>query len=50
LTLFTFLRMCCLASYLYFETRNQNVHDYMTVNWINWPKTSNISAFKKRVK
>jgi divalent metal cation (Fe/Co/Zn/Cd) transporter len=36
LTLFTFLKLVILASYLYFETRNQEILDYMQVNWLGW--------------
>eukprot|EP00347_Sterkiella_histriomuscorum_P010012 403339025 len=50
LALFTFLRMCVLGAYLYLESRNHQIHDYMNVNWLNWPKTNQIIEYKKRVK
>ena len=37
LTLFTFLKMMILGAYLYFESKNHDITDYMQVNWLGWP-------------
>jgi hypothetical protein len=39
LTLFSFLKIVILGAYLYFESRHQDITDYMQVNWLGWPKS-----------
>ena len=39
LTLFSFLKLVILGAYLYFESRHQDIMDYMQVNWLGWPKS-----------
>ncbi len=50
LTLFTFLRMMILGGYLIIEARNQDISDYMHVNWLNWPSVTNKAAVKEKIK
>ena len=49
LTLFSFLRMVILGAYLYFESRNQDIADYMQVNWLGW-HTENRSVLKEKAR
>ena len=27
-----------MGAYIYFETRHQDISDYMQTNWLGWPK------------
>jgi hypothetical protein len=50
LTLFSFLKMVILGAYLYFETKNQDITDYMAINWLGWPTIQNKAALKEKIK
>jgi hypothetical protein len=53
LTLFTFLKLAILGGYLYFESRNHDIMDYMEVNWLNWPlpnQSNYLKSLKAKVK
>ena len=50
LALFSFLRIGVIGVYLYMESRTFPVHDYMQVNWFNWPASTNKQAIKQKLK
>jgi hypothetical protein len=50
LALFSVFRLLVIGVYLYYETRNLPVNDYMQDNWFNWPNPANKSALKAKIK
>ena len=43
--------MAILGAYLYFESRNHDIKDYMKANWIGWPTDLNDKmALKAKIK